>query len=78
MVENDFIVTLPFADDLERVIRYGCFFIKEKKIHLNFEVWSEEQEGLLLPKIWIRILKVPSKLREISVLWALGSMVGAT
>ena len=45
---------------------------------MNFEVWSEEQKGLLLPKIWIRILKVPSKLREISVLWALGSMVGAT
>ena len=63
VVENDFIVTLPSADDLERVIRYGGFFIKEKKIHLNFEVWSEEQEGLLLLKIWIRILKVPSKLR---------------
>ena len=45
---------------------------------MNFEVWSEEQEGLLLPKIWICILKVPRKLREISVLWALGSMVGAT
>ena len=60
MEENDFIVTLPSADDLQRVIQYGGLFIKEKKIHLNFEVWSEEQEGLLLPKIWIRILKVPS------------------
>ena len=78
MVENDFIVTLPSADNLERVIHYGGFFINEKKIHLNFEVWLEEQKGLLLPKIWIRILKVPSKLREISILWALGSMVGAT
>ena len=68
MVENDFIVTLPSADDLERVIRYRGFFIKEKKIHLNFEVSSEEQEGLLLPKV----------LRELPVLWALGSMVGAT
>ena len=78
MVENDFIVTLPSADNLQRVIQYGDLFIKEKKIHLNFEVWSEEQEGLLLLKIWIHILKVPRKLREISVLWALGSMVGAT
>ena len=40
--------------------------------------WSEEEEGLLLPKVWIRILRVPSRLREPPVLWALGSMVGAT
>ena len=38
----DFIATLPSADDLQRVIQYGGLFIKEKKIHLNFEVWSEE------------------------------------
>jgi len=75
---NDFIETLPAADDLQRVIQYGGIFIKEKKIHLNFEVWSEEQEGLLLPKVWIRILRVLSRLRELPVLWALGLMVGAT
>ena len=51
MEENDFIVTLPSADNLQRVIQYGDLFIKEKKIHLNFEVSSEEQEGLLLPKV---------------------------
>ena len=78
MEENDFIVTLPSADNLQRVIQYGGLFIKEKKIYLNSEVWSEEQEGLLLPKVYIRILWVPSKLRELPVLWALGSMVGAT
>jgi len=51
MEENDFIVTLPSADNLQRVIQYGGLFIKETKIHLNSEVWSEEQEGLLLPKV---------------------------
>lgn len=51
--------------------------LKHKKIHLNFEVWVEEEEGLLIPKAWINILKIPKKLRELPVLWALGSMVGA-
>jgi hypothetical protein len=31
-----------------------------------------------MPRVWIRIHWLPSKLREFSVLWALGSMLGAT
>ena len=34
--EDAFIVTLPTDDDLQRIIMYGGFFLKEKKIHLNF------------------------------------------
>ena len=70
-------MTLPTAEDLDRVILYGDIFIKDKKIHLNFELWIEEDEGLIIPKVWFQILKVPKKLQELPVLWALGSMVGA-
>ena len=59
--ENCFIVTLPTAEDLDRVILYGDIFIKDKKIHLNFELWIEEDEGLIIPKVWFQILKVPKK-----------------
>jgi hypothetical protein len=31
-----------------------------------------------LPRVWIRIYRLPKKLREFSVLWALGSMLGVT
>ena len=48
-----------------------------KKIHLNFESRTEEDEGLLIPKVWFYIYRVPEKLRELPVVWALGSMIGA-
>ena len=44
-------MTLPTAEDLDRVILYGDIFIKDKKIHLNFELWIEEDEGLIIPKV---------------------------
>ena len=56
---------------------YGGFFLKEKKIHLNFEQWATEDEGLLIPKVWFNIYSVPKRLRELQVVWALGSMMGA-
>jgi hypothetical protein len=35
-------------------------------------------EGQPLQRAWIRIFRLPQKLREFSVLWALGSMLGTT
>lgn len=70
-------MTLPTDDDLQRIIMYGGFFLKEKKIHLNFERWAHEDEGLLIPKVWFKIYTVPKRLRELPVVWALGSMMGA-
>jgi hypothetical protein len=45
---------------------------------LWFEEWQPEEEGHPLPRVWIRIHRLSAKLREFSVLWALGSMLGAT
>jgi hypothetical protein len=44
---------------------------------LLFDEWQPE-EGHPLPRVWIRIYRLPAKLCEFSVLWALGSMLGAT
>jgi hypothetical protein len=52
--------------------------IKEHNVDLLFEEWQPEEEGFSLPRVWIRIFRLPSRLREFSVLWALGSMLGAT
>ena len=46
---------------------------------LSFEEWNEPEEGRTLPAVWVRAFDIPKKLRErISVLWAMGSMLGAT
>jgi hypothetical protein len=52
--------------------------IKEHNVDLLFEERQLEEEGISLPRVWIRIFRLPKKLREFSVLWALGSVLGAT
>jgi hypothetical protein len=52
--------------------------IKEHGVSLLFEEWNHEEEGQPLQRVWIRIFRLPHQLREFSVLWALGSMLGAT
>ena len=69
-------MTLPTDADLQHIIMYGGF-LKEKKIHLNFEWWTDEDEGLLIPKLWFNIYTAPKRLRELPVVWAVGSMMGA-
>ena len=69
-------MTLPTDADLPHIIMYGGF-LKEKKIHLNFEWWADEDEGLLIPKLWFNIYTAPKRLRELPVVWAVGSMMGA-
>ena len=63
--ESSFFVKLPTVADLQRIIMYGGLFLKEKKIHLNFESWTEEDEELLIPKVWFHIYRVPQKLRAL-------------
>jgi hypothetical protein len=52
--------------------------IKEHNVDLVFEEWQVEEEGIPLPRVWIRIFRLPTKIHEFSVIWALGSMLGAT
>jgi hypothetical protein len=59
-------------------VAFGKADIKELRVSLLFDEWKEEEEGMPLPQVWIRIFRLPKKLREFSVLWVLGSMLGAT
>ena len=46
---------------------------------LNFEEYEEENFGHELPTVWMRITNLPRVLRKYyEVLWAIGSMFGAT
>jgi hypothetical protein len=76
--KNSFIVHFPSRGDLLRSVAFEKAHIKEHNVNLLFEEWQSEEEGFPLPRVWIHIYRLPSKLREFSVLWALGSMLGAT
>jgi hypothetical protein len=43
-----------------------------------FKEWQPKEEGFPLQRVWIRTFRLPEKLRESSILWALGSMLGST
>lgn len=75
--QDAFIVSMPTKDQLQRAISYGGMTLKQRGVHLNLAEWFDKEEGLLIPKAWINIFRIPKKLRELPVLWALGSMVGA-
>jgi hypothetical protein len=76
--KNSFIVPFPSRGDLLCSVAFEKAHIKEQNIDLLFEEWQPEEDGHPLPRVWIRIHRLPTKLREFSVLWALGSMLGVT
>uniref|UniRef100_J3MK80 CCHC-type domain-containing protein n=1 Tax=Oryza brachyantha TaxID=4533 RepID=J3MK80_ORYBR len=80
--EGSFVVLFPSKGELQRAINFGGADVKEggvsTRIRVEFEEWFEEEEGFLLPKIWVRVFGVRKKLREYLPLWAVGSLLGAT
>uniref|UniRef100_A0A0E0IHE6 DUF4283 domain-containing protein n=1 Tax=Oryza nivara TaxID=4536 RepID=A0A0E0IHE6_ORYNI len=68
--------------ELQRAITYGGADVKENGVltgaRLKFEEWNEKEEGILLPKVWVRVFGLRKKLREYLNLWAVGSLLGAT
>jgi hypothetical protein len=53
-------------------VAFGKADIKELGVSLLFEEWKEEEEGMPLQWVWIRIFRLPKKLQEFLVLWAFG------
>lgn len=80
--QNSFIVAFPSKNELQRAIAFGGADVRDKDVpmgtRMQFEEWHEEEEGFLLPKVWIRVTGIRKKLREFLNLWAIGSMLGST
>jgi hypothetical protein len=75
---NSFIVPFPSWGDLLHSVAFEKAHIKAHNVDLLFEEWQPGKEGHPLPRVWIQIHRLPTKLHEFLVLWALGSMLGAT
>ncbi|TVU25382.1 hypothetical protein EJB05_27876, partial [Eragrostis curvula] len=67
-----------FVADMQRSVAFGKADIKDHGVSLHFEEWKEEDEGDELDTVWVRVFRLPEKLREFPVFWAIGSMLGAT
>jgi hypothetical protein len=70
--KQSFIVPFLSRGDLQRSVLFGQANIKEHGVRLIFEEWNQVEEGQLLQGVRIRIFRLPQKLHEFSVLWALG------
>ncbi|CAO2039036.1 unnamed protein product [Urochloa humidicola] len=75
---NVFKVLFPTRVDLIRATRFNIGL--ENGATLKFEENTEDEEyyGHALPVVWMRVLNLPSILREYVVLWALGTLFGVT
>jgi len=70
----------PFPSMVEfmRAINFGSANLKNG-MRLNFECFEEEEYfGHELPMVWMRVLNLPKVLRAYQVLWAVGTLLGAT
>ena len=49
-------------------------------VTLKFQEFKEEEEyfGHALPVVWMRVMNLPTILKEYVILWALGTLFGVT
>ncbi|CAN6276965.1 unnamed protein product [Urochloa humidicola] len=80
--KDSFNIPFPSKNELQRAIAFGSADVREngvsKGMRMEFEEWHEEEEGYLLPKVWVRVTGIRRKLREFLNLWAIGTLLGST
>ncbi|CAN6275168.1 unnamed protein product [Urochloa humidicola] len=76
---NTWKAPFPSKADFTRAINFGSADLKNG-MRLSFEKFEDEEEyfGHELPTIWMRTVNLPRVLRTYEVLWAIGTMFGAT
>ena len=76
---NEFLVSLPSFDDLDRVdgIHVG---IPSTSSSITISAWqsSEVQHKMELEQVWIHVQGVPHNVRHFMALWAVGTLMGKT
>ena len=59
-------------------MKYGAADIKNN-MFLTFEEFEEEENfGYVVSTVWMRVTNLPRIFRRYDVLWAIGTMFGAT
>lgn len=75
---DTWLVPFPSKAELRRTINFGAADLKDGR-SLSFEMYEEEEYfGEELPSVWMRVVNLPRRLRTFEVLWAIGTLLGAT
>ncbi|TVU42878.1 hypothetical protein EJB05_09301, partial [Eragrostis curvula] len=75
---DTWIAPFPSKAELKRTINFGAADLKDGK-SLSFELYEEEEYfGEEMPFVWMKVTNLPRVLRSYEVLWAIGTMFGAT
>jgi hypothetical protein len=74
---NTWVTSFPSKVELKRTVNFSSVDLKNGLV-LKFEEFEEEYFGEELPCVWMRVLNLPKVLRTYEVLWAIGTMIGAT
>ncbi|PWZ19485.1 hypothetical protein Zm00014a_015921 [Zea mays] len=73
---NVFSTCFPSRGELHRMIEWGTVHTKFGAQMLIKEEGLGEEIKYEMPKAWVQFTGLPKKLREYSVIWAVGSMLG--
>lgn len=75
---NKWVTAFPSKGELKRTINFGAGDLKNGMC-LKFDLFEEEEfMGEELPRVIMRVLNLSAVLRTYEVLWAIGTMFGAT
>ena len=74
----EFKVIFPTKGDLTKMTRFNVEM--KEGVTLKFQEFKEDQEYFshALPVVWMRVINLPTILREYVILWALGTLFGVT
>jgi hypothetical protein len=67
-------LNIPFSGDLKHTINFGSTDFKNG-MTLKFKEFIDEE---YLAIVWVKVLNLPKALPTYEVLWAIGTMFGAT
>ena len=75
---SDFKALFPTKGDLTKMMRFNAEM--KEGVTLKFQEFKEEEEyfGHALPVVWMRVMNLPTILKEYVILWALGTLFGVT
>lgn len=75
---NVWVAPFPSKADLKRTVNFGAADLKNV-LTLKFEEFEEEEYfGDEMPLVWMKVTNLPKALRTYEVIWAIGTMIGAT
>jgi hypothetical protein len=74
-----FIVPFASKDELTRMVAIGTIMTRNKEGTFSIEEYVDDVQPIkVLDQVWVTVTKVPRALHSFLLLWAVGTMIGAT